>query len=229
MNDRPQTTLFMLMSLDGKISTGADDHRDFDQDLPNIAGASAGLHQYYELERQTDAFSFNTGKVMAKVGWNGSKTDAKPIPASFIIVDNQPHLTSQGVVNLARLTQKLYLVTSNEEHPATKIHDDKLEIIQYHGQIDFRDLFQQLKSKSVDKLTIQSGGEMNAQLLRSGLVDQVSIVVTPLLIGGRSTPTLMDGQSLHSLQDLQKVRSLKLIEAVPLANSYLHLRYEVIN
>ena len=49
--DRPVTTLFMLMSVDGKISTGASDDLDVDKDFPRIAGVSEGLHQYYEIER----------------------------------------------------------------------------------------------------------------------------------------------------------------------------------
>lgn len=34
--DRPITTLFMLMSVDGKISTGASDLLDVDRDFPII-------------------------------------------------------------------------------------------------------------------------------------------------------------------------------------------------
>ena len=49
--DRPITTLFMLMSVDGKISTGATDDLDIDKDFPKIAGVREGLHQYYEIEQ----------------------------------------------------------------------------------------------------------------------------------------------------------------------------------
>ena len=49
--DRPITTLFMLMSVDGKISTGATDELDVDRDFPQIAGLREGLHQYYEIEQ----------------------------------------------------------------------------------------------------------------------------------------------------------------------------------
>ena len=52
--DRPITTLFMLISVDGKISTGATDDLDVDKDFPQIAGVSEGLHQYYEIEQTTD-------------------------------------------------------------------------------------------------------------------------------------------------------------------------------
>lgn len=41
--DRPITTLFMLMSLDGKISPGASDDLDVDKDFPKIDGLKEGL------------------------------------------------------------------------------------------------------------------------------------------------------------------------------------------
>lgn len=44
--DRPITTLFMLMSLDGKISPGASDALDVDKDFPKIDGLKEGLPQY---------------------------------------------------------------------------------------------------------------------------------------------------------------------------------------
>ena len=223
----PYTTLFMLMSLDGKISTGSVDERDFDKDLPNIEGAGAGLHQYYELEQQTDYFSLNTGKVMAKVGWNEPKANIEPVPVVFVLIDNHPHLTGLGVANLIKRTEKLYIVTTNNEHPALQIEDEKLEVIKYPGQINFTALFELLKSKGADKLTIQSGGEMNAVLLRAGLINAVSVVVAPLLVGGKATATLIDGDSLETLEDLKKLKTLKLIDAKPLADNYLHVRYEV--
>jgi hypothetical protein len=51
---RPVTTLFMLMSVDGKISTGCTDEMDVDRDLPKIEGVKEGLHQYYEIEQTTE-------------------------------------------------------------------------------------------------------------------------------------------------------------------------------
>jgi 2,5-diamino-6-(ribosylamino)-4(3H)-pyrimidinone 5'-phosphate reductase len=59
--DRPIATLFMLMSVDGKISTGSTDELDVDRDFPKIPGVREGLHQYYEIEQTTDLWSFNTG------------------------------------------------------------------------------------------------------------------------------------------------------------------------
>ena len=76
---RPITTLFMLMSLDGKISPGASDDLDADKDFPFIDGVKEGLHQYYEIEQTTDLWSLNTGRVQAKLGVNEKEMPAKQI------------------------------------------------------------------------------------------------------------------------------------------------------
>ena len=57
---KPITTLFMLMSVDGKISTGAEDELDVDRDFPRINGVKEGLYQYYEIEKTTDLWSLNS-------------------------------------------------------------------------------------------------------------------------------------------------------------------------
>jgi len=49
--DKPVTTLFMLMSVDGKISTGNVDDRDVDKDFPRVIGIKEGLKQYYDIEK----------------------------------------------------------------------------------------------------------------------------------------------------------------------------------
>ena len=48
----------MLMSVDGKISTGAVDELDVDRDFPRINGVKEGLYQYYEIEKTTDPVSY---------------------------------------------------------------------------------------------------------------------------------------------------------------------------
>jgi len=229
--DKPVTTLFLLMSLDGKISTGNIDDRDVDKDFHKIQGIRDGLHQYYDLERTTDLFSLNTGRVMAKVGANIPKENVSKTDVSFIIIDNKPHLNSIGVEYFIRLAKTFYLVTANKDHPAFKYKStDNLCILYYPDQINFSHLFNDLKLKyGVDSMTIQSGGSLNSVLLRENLIDKVSIVVAPALVGGKDTSTLVDGESLQTSDDLAKIKALRLVENKALNDSYIHLKYEVIN
>lgn len=232
MKNRPTTTLFLLSSVDGKISTGGTDIFDVDRDFPRIGGIREGLSQYYDLERKTDLFSLNSGRVLAKVGFNEKNDgEVKKTPVSFIVIDNKPNLNHSGVQYLLKKGKKLFVVTTNKKHPVFDLKDnDNLEIIFYKGEIDFDDLFSIFKNKyGMKKITIQTGGTLNSIFLRKKLIDNISLVLAPVLIGGKDTATTVDGQSLRSLDDLKDIKSLKLLSCNVLKNSYIHLEYKVVN
>lgn len=225
--DRPITTLFMLMSVDGKISTGATDDLDVDRDLPKIPGVREGLHQYYEIEQTTDLWSLNSGRVQEKMGVNQKEMPSKT-PVSFAVVDNS-HLTEHGVRYFCALSKEFVLITSNRDHPAFRVEAENLHII-CQSQLSLGEALEALKSEyGCQRLTIQSGGTLNGLFLREKLLDHVDIVVAPVLIGGKDTSTLIDGTSLRSEGELSQLGVLKLQECVVLEDSYLRLRYQVVH
>ena len=80
-----------------------------------------------------------------------------------------------------------------------------------------------------ERLTVQSGGTVNGLFLREKFLDYVDIVVAPILIGGKDTPTLIDGRSLISVTELSELGVLNLMECTVLQDSYIRLRYQVLN
>lgn len=224
--DRPITTLFMLMSVDGKISTGSTDELDVDRDFPNIPGVREGLHQYYKIEQTTDLWSFNTGRVQAKLGANEKETPAKT-PVSFVLLDNH-HLTEHGVRYFCAKSKQTAVITTNASHPAFRVVADNLHII-YRERPSLSAALERLKKEcGCERLTVQSGGTVNGLFLRDKLLDYVDIVVAPVLIGGKDTPTLIDGKSIVSGAELSELGVLKLIDCSVLQDSYIRLRYEVV-
>ena len=225
--DRPITTLFMLMSVDGKISTGATDEMDVDRDFPKIAGVREGLHQYYEIEQTTDLWSFNTGRVQAKMGVNEKEMPART-PVSFVLLDNH-YLAEHGIRYFCALSKQAVVITSNKSHPAFGVNEDNLYII-YQEHPSLGEALERLKQEcGCDRLTVQSGGTVNGLLLREKLLDFVDIVVAPILIGGKETSTLIDGHSLVTNAELNELGALSLIECSTLQESYIRLRYKVIS
>ena len=219
----------MLESLDGKISTGNSDNLDVDKDFPKIDGVKEGLHQYYEIESNTDYFSLNTGKVMAKIGVNDKKEYHEKIDVNFIIIDNKPHLNEHGIDYLCHWVNKLILVTNNENHIAHSLKEkySNLEIL-FYEELDLEKMLEDLYNKyDAKKITIQSGGSMNGRFVRDNLIDYVNIVIAPILIGGKDVPTLVDGESINSDGELNKLRVLELIECNRLDDSYIQLKYKV--
>jgi len=230
--NRSYTTLFLLVSVDGKISTGDTDVMDTDIDYKLIDGIKEGNKQYYDLEKQTDLHSLNSGRVFEKIGFNEKTDEPEKTPVSFIVIDSKPHLKKIGTTYLAKKSQALYIVTTNPEHPAFELKKDfpNIEILKYEDKIDLADVLRKLKDDyKVERITIQTGGTMNTSWVREGLIDRLLLVVAPAMVGGKDTSSLMDGESLHSRDELFKIKALELVQAKPLENSYLLLEYKVKN
>lgn len=205
MKKRPVTTLFMLSSVDGKISTGNSDLLDVDSDYPAMDGVKEGLHQYYEIEQTTDLWSLNSGLVQAKLGVNQKEYPDKT-PISFVVIDNK-NLTDHGVSYFCRRAKTFVLVTTNTQHPAFSVQEDNLHII-CQKKLDLRAVLEEL-------------------FLQEKLFDCIDIVVAPVLIGGKDTATLIDGASITKREELGLLGVLKLVRCEVLEDSYLRLRYEV--
>ncbi len=230
MKEKPITTLFMLESLDGKISSGNNDNLDADKDWCQIDGVKEGLYQYYEIETTTDFYSLNTGRVMAKIGVNERTKYHDKIDCRFIIIDNKPHLNEKGIDYICHWVDKLILVTTNKNHVAYSLREkyDNLDIL-FYNDLDLKTLLTDMGKKYGAKaITIQSGGTLNGKFLRDNLIDYVNVVIAPLLVGGKDTSTLIDGESIISSKELGKLKALKLIECKQLNNSYIQLKYKVI-
>ena len=52
---------------------------------------------------------------------------------------------------------------------------------------------------AVKRLLCEGGGELNFELLRLGLVDELHLTLCPRVIGGRDAPTIADGKGFASL------------------------------
>lgn len=229
--DRPVTTLFLLSSVDGKIAPGDCDELDVERDFKELPGLGEGLGQYYELEGQTDLFSLNSGRTWAKIGFNQRAGVAERLPVSYIVIDNRPHLTEAGVLYASRRAKRLIVVTANPHHPAIAlaVPGSNIEVLRAEAPADFRELFARLKSDyGVKRLTLQTGGMLNAQFLRLGLIDHLSLVVAPVSVGGRATPGIFDGESLAHRGELSYLKAMTLRSCRVLRDSFLHLEYDLI-
>ncbi|MFX0184789.1 MAG: dihydrofolate reductase family protein [Candidatus Hodarchaeota archaeon] len=230
-NNRVETTLFLLQSVDGKISTGDIDERDQEVDFPKIKGIKEGLYQYYEFLLKTDRHALITGTVLAKIGVNTHNELDDHKDVNMIVIDRKPHLTKKGVNNLLNSFNKLYLVTNNKNHPVFDLENEQeLETIFYPTNIDLGDLLIKLKQNyNINKVSIQSGGTLNALFLKQKLIDHISIIIAPCLVGGKTTPTSIDGNAPRTVEDLLNIRALTLRQCKTLNFSYLYLYYDVIN
>jgi dihydrofolate reductase len=83
---------------------------------------------------------------------------------------------------------------------------------------DAAEFLRALKAKPGGDIVVMGGGELGTALLEAGLVDEIGLNIHPLLLGG-GTPTF---------RAMAKRLDLELIEALPIREACVLLRYRVV-
>ena len=88
------------------------------------------------------------------------------------------------------------------------------------ARVALDDAVSALSTRGIDRLMIEGGGEIIFSCFDAGLVDELSVYVGSLVLGGRDAPTLVDGdgfvESLPdlSLEDVSRIDDGVLLEYV---------------
>ncbi|WP_430786808.1 RibD family protein [Virgibacillus flavescens] len=90
--------------------------------------------------------------------------------------------------------------------------------------IDLELALRKLYDLGFKKLGLSGGGGINGAFLRQGLIDEISLVIAPLAVGGRKTPGVFDCEELQSLDD---VAELELLHTKPVGKGSVWVHYKV--
>jgi 2,5-diamino-6-(ribosylamino)-4(3H)-pyrimidinone 5'-phosphate reductase len=91
-------------------------------------------------------------------------------------------------------------------------------------RVDLAAALEQLASEyGVCTLRADSGGRLNTALLQAGLVDEVSLLLHPYLVGPAQESFVRNMEEAHSGEPL----GLRLLGVEPLENDLVWVRYEV--
>lgn len=212
------------MTLDGKIATSSGSS--------NISGAK-DLERVHELRKDCDGIMVGIGTVLADdPRLTVHKIDAKPSDNPVrIVVDSKCRTPAD-----ARITNgdaKTIIAMANEYKDEFKA-SDKYEILKSKGvkfffsgdvQVDLKMLMIYLHEEGINKLMLEGGSTLNFSMIKAGLIDEISICVAPMVVGGVNAKTFFDGEGFNTMDESVK---LKLIDYYRLDKDFI-LNYKVLN
>ncbi|MGB3906034.1 MAG: RibD family protein, partial [Anaerolineae bacterium] len=115
-------------------------------------------------------------------------------------------------------TPQSYLKYLERQHVDSIITGDE--------RVDLRVALEELNVRyGVQTVRVDSGGILNGLLLRAGLVDEVSVLLNPSLVGGTSPRSIFTAPDLASSE---RVIGLKLMHFERSESDVVWLRYEVV-
>jgi 2,5-diamino-6-(ribosylamino)-4(3H)-pyrimidinone 5'-phosphate reductase len=89
-------------------------------------------------------------------------------------------------------------------------------------RVDLKNALATLLGMGINRLMVEGGATLNFELLRSGLVDELTAYIAPLIFGGDKAPTMAAGSGLERGAAIP----LKLIQVEQHADGGLILKYQ---
>ena len=90
-------------------------------------------------------------------------------------------------------------------------------------RVDLPKALSTLKETGINRLMVEGGATLNFELLRLGLVDELTAYLAPLVFGGESAPTLAAGPGLARSAAIP----LKLVDVEAWEDGGILLKYKI--
>lgn len=220
---KPHTSLIMAVSLDGKISTR-------DNAGPRFASEADGI-RLREVRSHADAILVGAGTIIADDPTFTEHGKYKELRLQRGLAPNPIKVVVSGsgsVPQTARMFQRNgtpALVFTTERIPPNRLAALQ-QVAEVHcvGQttVDFQRVAEILGERyQVKQLLIEGGGQVNFDLFRAGLIDEVYLTLCPKIIGGREVTTSVEGDGF----DFLDIVDVELLEHRVVGNEiFLHYR-----
>jgi len=82
----------------------------------------------------------------------------------------------------------------------------KLEI----GGRDLRAVLQELRERDLQSVLVEGGSEIAGAFIDAGLVDKVTFIYSPIILGGRIAPNAIGGSGAESLAGALKLTDITI-------------------
>jgi len=214
---RPFVFINVATTVDGKL---APSNRKF---IP--FGSKRDLDLLYELRADSDAVIAGARTVDCAPGHYGPGPEkyrrlrvkrGLPEYNLRVIVSGRGTLKPNADIFRYRFSPIIVLTTERASIRNVRQLRAVADDVEIFGEreLDFTRALSWLHNKwRVRRLLCEGGGELNATLLRLGLVDEIYQTVCPLIFGGRDAPTLADGQGIDDVRKATRLR-LKSLKRV---------------
>jgi len=196
----PYVVLNAAMSLDGKIATAVGESK---------LSSPEDFKRVHRLRASVDAIMVGLGTLLA----NDPKLTVRHgfgRNPRRVIVDSRARTPLDAyVVRSASQIPTVIAVTSKAPERKVKELEEAGTTVLTCGRgpkVSLRLLLTRLRKMGVRRILLEGGGTLNWSMASQGLVDEISVAISPRLLGGANAITLAEGQGVGRIKDAVKLR-----------------------
>lgn len=207
---RPFVHLKLAMSLDGRISLG--------KSVSTAISGDAALAKVHEVRHTSDAILVGGNTAMVD---NPSLTDrsgrSRRRPLVRVVLDNRLRINEDSTLaSTATSTPTLIFTGLSAPEKAARLRDRGVQVVESEmGGRDLRAVLAELKRRDIQSVLVEGGTEVAGAFVDARLVDKVTLIAAPLLIGGREAPNAIGGNGASSLAGALRLSDVRVTHLGP--------------
>jgi diaminohydroxyphosphoribosylaminopyrimidine deaminase/5-amino-6-(5-phosphoribosylamino)uracil reductase len=205
---RPFVHLKLAMSLDGRIS--------LKKSVSTVLTDKIALARVHELRHEHDAILVGANTAFVD---NPSLTDrsGKPRrrPLARVVLDNRLRLpVDSALVRTAGEAPTIVFSNATDEEKVEKLFLKGVQV----PRVDARDLnavLGELYDRDIQSILVEGGTEVAGAFVDARLVDKVTFILAPIILGGPEAPTAIGGNGALSLESAMKMAEITVSQLGP--------------
>lgn len=202
-NKRPFVHLKLATSLDGRISLS--------NSVSTALSGEEALTRVHELRHEHDAILVGANTAEAD---NPSLTDRSGKPRRVklvrIVLDNRLRIRLDStLVTTATETPTIIFSSSTDEEKIEKLFRHGVHVPRINAR-DLRAVLEELKKREIESVLVEGGTEVAGAFVDARLVDKLSFIAAPIVIGGHDAPVAIGGTGAATLSEAFRLKDLEI-------------------
>jgi diaminohydroxyphosphoribosylaminopyrimidine deaminase/5-amino-6-(5-phosphoribosylamino)uracil reductase len=201
---RPFVHLKLAVSLDGKIATRTRDSR-------WITGPESRARAH-ELRHEYDAILVGAGTAETDDPQLSDRSGLpRRRPLIRVVLDDEVRLSPDS--QLAKTTSKgpVIVFGNDRANHADVLRAQGVEIVN-STRGDLIGVLRELGSRSIQSVLVEGGSTVAGEFIDAGLVNKVTFLIAPKIIGGVTAPTAIGGSGVASMSEALELERLSVIK-----------------
>ncbi|MFN2501509.1 MAG: bifunctional diaminohydroxyphosphoribosylaminopyrimidine deaminase/5-amino-6-(5-phosphoribosylamino)uracil reductase RibD [Pyrinomonadaceae bacterium] len=197
---RPFVHLKLAVSLDGRIS--------LKNSVSTAITGGPARDRVHAIRHEHDAILVGGNTAVVDdptLTDRGGKPRRRPLVR--IVVDNRLRISLDSVlVRTAVQVPTMVFTNSHETEKIAKLREAGVDVVgQETGGRDLTSLLDELKQRSIQSVLVEGGTDVAGAFCDARLVDKLTFIAAPMLIGGRDAPNAIGGTGASSLDEAMRL------------------------
>lgn len=202
---RPFVHLKLAMSLDGRIS--------LENSVSTTLSGKESAAKVQNLRHEHDAILVGGNTAFVD---NPSLTDRsgklRRRKLVRVILDNRLRIPLESnLVTTAKETPTLVVSNSDDKAKIKKLTANGVEVVRENAR-DLKAVLEALRARDLQSVLVEGGTEVAGAFIDAKLVDKLTFIVAPIVIGGHSAPLAIGGMGANSLENAMRLCDLEIIK-----------------